>query len=110
MKVESHHSILYRTPQFPINASLEESWSELKESIRLASPYFYGIIKDLDADQITTQTESIQFTIAKYFNRAKFRATPYNGLYCSEIANLQYEHFSNALYNPSSVSNPQTVD
>lgn len=77
MKIKLFDKVLYRAPQFPVNATLEDCWPELKASIKNASSYFYGIVKDLAYDDIEKQSPSIQHTIAQYFNRAKHRATPY---------------------------------
>lgn len=77
MKVNLIDKVIYRVPQFPVGVSLNQYWPALKESIRNASSYFYGIIKDLEAGDILFQSEAVQITIAKYFNRARYRATPF---------------------------------
>ncbi|WP_169304448.1 lantibiotic dehydratase [Pedobacter frigoris] len=77
MKVTIHPTALFRVPLFPLNATLEQSWEELKTAISLSSTEFYKNIKDIKADQLDTLTTAMQYTIWKYFNRAKYRATPY---------------------------------
>ncbi|GEM_PF-207236 len=77
MKIKLYPKALFRVPQFPTNAELEECWPALKLSIKDASTYFFDAIKDLEYRDIEAQPESIKLTIAKYFNRARFRSTPY---------------------------------
>lgn len=77
MKLTLHSNIIFRVPQFPINADLSSSWSALKESIYLSSPDFYQQILSLDFEDLINSSPEIQHTVWKYFNRAKYRATPY---------------------------------
>ncbi|PTX09463.1 thiopeptide-type bacteriocin biosynthesis protein [Sphingobacterium faecium] len=77
MKIKLYPKALFRVPQFPTNAILEECWPALKLSIKDASTYFFNAIKDLEYRDIEAQPVSIKRTIEKYFNRAKFRSTPY---------------------------------
>ena len=72
-----HPSLILRTPKFSLNANLQESWAELKEAIKISSTTFYDTIKDVNAEDLENLPQKIQFTIWKYFNRAKYRATPY---------------------------------
>src|SRR5690606_19715584 len=62
---------------FALDADLEDVWDRLKAYIGYASPAFYDLIKDTSYNESKNLNERIQFTIWKYFNRAKFRATPY---------------------------------
>lgn len=75
-------AVFYRVPAFPVDAALCSYWEQLKVAIKVASPEFYGIIKDLQAHDLNNQLEKVRFTVWKYFNRARFRATPY-GLFAS---------------------------
>lgn len=77
MKLNIFSKVLFRVPQFPKNTTLAGAWPELKRSIKDASSYFYNLIKDLEYEDIAKQPPNVRFTIAKYFNRAKYRATPY---------------------------------
>lgn len=77
MKLNIFEKVLFRIPQFPVNKTLEEAWPDLKRSIKDASVYFYNIIQDLEYADLAGQPQQVRFTIDKYFNRAKFRATPY---------------------------------
>jgi thiopeptide-type bacteriocin biosynthesis protein len=77
MKLDLHRSIIYRTPRFPLNATLVDNWETLKQAISESSEDFYAIIKDLSYAELEHQPKSIQYTIWKYFNRAKHRSTPF---------------------------------
>jgi hypothetical protein len=77
MKITPLQHMLCRTPAFGTNQSLKEVWEELKLKIEESSTAFHQIIKSLkveDLDQLDTKTK---FTIWKYFNRAKYRSTPF---------------------------------
>ncbi|WP_343559641.1 thiopeptide-type bacteriocin biosynthesis protein [Sphingobacterium sp.] len=77
MKIGVFDQVIFRIPQFPVDATFEDSWDELKLSIKESSPNFYELVGKLTASEIALQPEPVQFTIAKYFNRARFRPTPY---------------------------------
>lgn len=68
--------IIVRIPQFPLNASIEDSWPDLLDAIRYASPEFYEQVKDLTFHQLEIQPAPVRRTIEKYFSRAKYRCTP----------------------------------
>jgi len=94
MKLSLFDQVVFRIPQFPVDATLEESWEELKLSIRQASPNFYQMIKDVTVSEIPKQTEAVQFTIAKYFNRSRFRPTPYGTFASIGVCRLKRETIS----------------
>lgn len=77
MKLNIHPTVILRTPKFPYQANLEDCWDELKEAIAISSDAFYQVIKDVTADQLHSLPPKVSFTIWKYFNRAKYRSTPY---------------------------------
>jgi thiopeptide-type bacteriocin biosynthesis protein len=77
MKLHIHPQVLYRIPRFPLNATLADSWEELKAAIALSSPEFYGLIKDTTKKDLEGLPPATQFSIWKYFNRAKYRPTPF---------------------------------
>jgi len=77
MKLHIHPQVLYRVPRFPLDAKLEDCWEELKAAIAISSSEFYELIKDTSSSQIDQLPEASQYTIWKYFNRAKYRATPF---------------------------------
>ncbi len=64
-------------PLFSYQAQLYECWPELKDAIALSSPAFFDIIKDIDRPDPTEMDVRTFSTIWKYFNRSKYRATPY---------------------------------
>lgn len=77
MKLTLHSTIIFRTPVFSYRAALESSWAELKNAISISSGNFYETIKDVEAKDLSALPPKITFTIWKYFNRAKYRSTPY---------------------------------
>ncbi|OJW16876.1 lantibiotic dehydratase [Mucilaginibacter sp. 44-25] len=79
MDVKLHNKAICRTPVFTINDIFHDKWNELKNLIAEASPEFYNLIKDIEISKIDSLPERVQITIWKYFNRAKYRATPFGG-------------------------------
>jgi hypothetical protein len=79
MKLNILDIILCRTPAFSLEDDLGERWQDLKLLIRDASPSFYQVIADLTAEELKAADKKICFSIWKYFNRGKYRATPYGG-------------------------------
>jgi thiopeptide-type bacteriocin biosynthesis protein len=86
-----YHQALLRVPQFPLNASLKEEWEILKSSIQLASTDFYEQIRHVTADELNQLPRAIYHTIWKYFNRAKYRATPFGTFAGCGLVNLDKE-------------------
>lgn len=77
MKVNINPTLIFRTPKFSYTAELSECWEELKAAIAISSKSFYETIRDVSANELDGLPPKIYFTIWKYFNRAKFRSTPY---------------------------------
>lgn len=77
MKLDIYPSLIFRTPKFSYQSELADCWDELKSAIAISSDAFYQTIKDVKADELNSLPPKIFFTIWKYFNRAKFRSTPY---------------------------------
>lgn len=77
MKLNSLALSLCRVPAFGANDELATVWPTLKTNIKAASPSFYEQIAKVAANEIDTMPEKIKFTVWKYFNRAKYRATPF---------------------------------
>jgi len=77
MKPSLHPTALYRIPCFPLNATLKQSWGQLKAAIAHSSTEFHQQIKDITKDELDQLPPAIANTIWKYFNRAKYRCTPY---------------------------------
>ncbi|WP_443936698.1 thiopeptide-type bacteriocin biosynthesis protein [Pedobacter sp. MW01-1-1] len=77
MKVHIHPNILFRTPRFSYQSNLIFCWDELKKAIAISSTDFYEQIKDIRAEDLDSLPPKISFTIWKYYNRAKYRSTPY---------------------------------
>jgi thiopeptide-type bacteriocin biosynthesis protein len=79
-----------RTPTFCINAELEENWTELKQRIRSSSPDFFKKIEHLSYFELNQCGEKIQFTVWKYFNRSKYRATPFADFAAISVVDISY--------------------
>jgi thiopeptide-type bacteriocin biosynthesis protein len=77
IKLKLHPAILCRTPAFSLTDTLEQKAGDLKEMIKEASPDFYQVIHELDLVQLHADLSKVGFSVWKYFNRAKYRATPY---------------------------------
>jgi len=104
MKLRLSTAGILRTPVFPCQANLKEVWHELKNYIHESSPEFYELIKDCSFEMLEMQEPKIRFTVWKYFNRAKFRATPYgNFAAISSIAMDQGSNSSAIIINKESV-------
>ncbi|WON93782.1 thiopeptide-type bacteriocin biosynthesis protein [Sphingobacterium sp. UGAL515B_05] len=89
--MKPYSKAIVRVPQFPMEATMKEYWVPLKESIQQSAPDFFSLIKTLKYDEIAEQPENIQSTIVKYFNRAKFRCTPYGTFASVGIINVVNE-------------------
>jgi len=77
MNLKILSTALCRTPLFSYRDNIEEVWEELKEAIKISSEEFYGLIKDINSDEIAHLPLKLKFSCWKYFNRARFRATPF---------------------------------
>ncbi|QDW26653.1 hypothetical protein FFJ24_018235 [Pedobacter sp. KBS0701] len=77
MKLNIQPTVIFRTPKFSYQSELVDCWEELKLAISISSAAFYETIKEVKANELKDLPPKVYFTIWKYFNRAKFRATPY---------------------------------
>lgn len=77
MELNALKMSICRVPAFSLNDKLESVWSDLKAKIKTSSPTFYQQIATVEVQEIHTLSDKVQFTIWKYFNRAKYRATPF---------------------------------
>ncbi|MBN8879835.1 MAG: thiopeptide-type bacteriocin biosynthesis protein [Sphingobacteriales bacterium] len=77
MKMKPTDHSVGRTPLFGLQTTLAEAWPTLKRILATVSPDFYHQVQALDVEDIENQSEKIRFTIWKYFNRAKYRTTPF---------------------------------
>ncbi|WP_448635377.1 thiopeptide-type bacteriocin biosynthesis protein [Pedobacter panaciterrae] len=105
MKLTINPTILYRIPKFSYQDKLEENWEGLKSAIAVSSEQFYDIIKNINAAELVDLPPKIKFTLWKYFNRAKFRATPYGSFAGYGIFNMS----DTGQATPIVVENHQTV-
>lgn len=88
MKTTINPVVLLRIPAFSITDQLVEVWEELKVAISFSSNTFYEKIKTVKAHELATLDPKVQFTIWKYFNRAKYRGTPYGSFAGFAVAEL----------------------
>ncbi|MDP9079334.1 MAG: lantibiotic dehydratase [Bacteroidota bacterium] len=77
MKIKLLDVILCRTPAFGLTDEIEEKWDSLKHLISEASPAFAEIVERVGVNELKDLSEKAAFTAWKYFNRAKYRATPF---------------------------------
>lgn len=70
-------TVISRTPLFSYEDTLEDKWDELKEAIKISSKDLYEQIKDTRKEDYDKLPEKVRFSCWKYFNRARFRATPF---------------------------------
>lgn len=82
MKLKILSPIICRTPLFPYTEKLENVWEELKEAISFSSTDLYEQIKNTPFADYDKLESKIKFACWKYFNRARFRSTPF-GLFGS---------------------------
>jgi thiopeptide-type bacteriocin biosynthesis protein len=85
-----HPQLLIRIPQLKLNALLATQWEELKASIAISSADFYEQIKEVSADDLDGLPRPVYHTIWKYFNRAKYRATPYGSFAGCGVVSLNF--------------------
>lgn len=95
MKLKIHSAVIIRVPQFPLDAELIEEWEQLKLSIKLSSKDFYETIQDVPAEQVQNLPRQVYHTIWKYFNRAKYRATPYGSFAAFGVIHKSHHNRSN---------------
>lgn len=92
MKLTLSPFSICRTPIFPIHEELSNVWEELKTYIHESSPAFFEIIKDYQHSDLLTLEPKTRFTIWKYFNRARFRGTPYGNFAAFSIIPVNREN------------------
>ncbi|EDM38454.1 Lantibiotic dehydratase-like protein [Pedobacter sp. BAL39] len=88
MKIDINQTLLLRIPAFSLSDQLVQVWETLKEAISQSSPEFYLQIASLDAEGVAGADFKTQYTIWKYFNRSKFRGTPYGSFAGIAVASL----------------------
>lgn len=90
MKLSVSQVVVFRTPRFPWESSISDCWNELKAAIAISSPEFYATIRETTFEDFENLPEKIKFTLWKYFNRAKFRATPFGTFSAFGVAHMQH--------------------
>ncbi|WP_158796643.1 lantibiotic dehydratase [Pedobacter sp. L105] len=97
MKLTLSAQGICRTPIFSINEELETVWNELKGYIHESSPVFFEVIKNLAYEELQLAEPKIRFTIWKYFNRARFRATPYGNFAAFTLVPVSRENHTDPI-------------
>lgn len=97
MSLILHPTFVYRVPKFSYLADLRECWDSLKKAIGQSSDSFYEIIKNVGADELDGLPPKTFFTIWKYFNRARCRATPYGTFAGVGLASVNHKNGQGAL-------------
>lgn len=97
MKLSLLSQAICRTPIFSIEDDLKSVWNDLKIYIEGSSPEFYNTIKDYDYGSICNLSNKEQYTIWKYYNRARYRATPFGSFAAFSTVPVGYDSRSNSL-------------
>jgi thiopeptide-type bacteriocin biosynthesis protein len=105
MKLKISPTVLFRVPKFSYEEQIQNNWEELKSAISESSKEFYDIIKNIGVEEFEHLPPKIKFTLWKYFNRAKFRATPYGSFAGYGLFNMT----DTGQATPIVVENHQTV-
>ena len=95
MKPDICSSVICRTPVFSHQSKIENVWEELKSYIEESSPAFFDIIRDCEREDLNNLDPKTRFTLWKYFNRARFRATPYGQFVAFSIVPVAKEELPN---------------
>jgi hypothetical protein len=90
------NQVICRVPVFSVNDQLDTNWDKLKVLINDSSPGFYSLIEDVSFPELERLDKKTRFTIWKYFNRAKYRQTPFNGFAALILINFDPEKFERA--------------
>lgn len=93
-KLKFNSKVIVRSPRFPYDIKLNNCWEELKILIKESSPQFYERICNLSFEQLLDADQRLQETVAKYFNRSKYRSTPYGSFASVGITNLTFKSVS----------------
>jgi len=70
---------------------MEPVWNELKSLIKNASPDLYESISEMSFSDFEQTSGRIKISVFKYFNRARYRATPFGGF--ASFSTLYLQNF-----------------
>lgn len=87
-KVILQDRVIFRVPRFSYEETLADNWEELKNLIAYSSPEFNKLIKEMSFEDLAYAPQKVQMTVRKYFNRARYRSTPYGGFATVGIGNF----------------------
>lgn len=91
MKINLLSKIVCRTPAFSITDTLPASLPALKPKIAESSPGFFDFIKAINPEDLPKLEERVWFTLWKYFNRAKYRSTPFGSFAAISVVPLKHK-------------------
>lgn len=77
MKIKIDQTVILRTPVFPVNAELTDHFNKLRALIREASESFEQLISTEELPDLVVKNSKAYYSLWKYFNRSKYRATPF---------------------------------
>ena len=77
MKLKLSEKLFCRTPVFVISGKPGQKWDEFKAVLRESSPEFHRLIEEMPSPGLDVIINKVDYTVWKYFNRARYRATPY---------------------------------
>lgn len=87
-KIQINPTVILRIPAFSISDKISDVWKELKIAIAASSPEFYARIAQVIPEEIDHLDFKTRYTIWKYFNRSKYRGTPYGYFAGIAVASL----------------------
>ncbi|MEJ5995791.1 thiopeptide-type bacteriocin biosynthesis protein [Pedobacter sp. Du54] len=82
--------LICRTPAFGTNQTLEELLKKLLDKIEESSTEFHKLVQGVKPEDLAHLDEKTWFTLWKYFNRAKYRATPFGSFAAISTLPLTY--------------------
>lgn len=103
MNIKYYRKAVFRVPQFPYDATLEQCWDQLKGSIKLASEDFFKLIENTPYANYPELSPEIRLTIQKYFNRSQLRATPYGTFAAIGVCDILKEPSTHIIFNETTV-------
>lgn len=89
MKVKPLDKVICRTPVFGIHTHISTVFNELLDKIKESSPEFASLIEPFSAAELNQLGEKAKYTLWKYFNRARYRSTPFGSFAAVTVLPLQ---------------------
>lgn len=96
MKLSINPFLILRIPAFSFEEQIGTVWEDLKTFIAYSSPDFFDRIKEIGTEDLPGLDDKTKYTIWKYFNRAKYRGTPFGGF--AGFATLELGHRDEVIF------------